>query len=112
MSRKARIWIGVTLLAIIIFNYVAIGLPLYRKITSLENKIKVMVIKQVKSGEVFKDSEDSYIIDVLKRETITLNRRLVILNCVAVSIVIVIISWTVFGLIVYRKDIPRSGGKL
>ena len=104
MSRKARVWIGATLLAVIIFNYVAIGLPLYKRITSLESKIKILMIRQVKSGEVFKNSEDGYIIDVLKRETINLDRKIVILNCVAVSVSIIIISWMVFGLIVHRED--------
>ena len=104
MTRRARSWVGATLLAIIIFNYIAIGLPLYRKMASLENKIKVLMIKQVKSGEVFKDSEDNYIIDILKRETISLDRKIVILNCVSVSVVIIIISWMVFGMIVRRED--------
>lgn len=104
MSRKARLWIGATLLFIVIFNYIAIGVPLYRNMASLESKIRVMMIKQVKSGEVLKNSEDNYIIDVLKKETISLDRKIVILNCVAVSVVIVIISWIAFGLIVYRPD--------
>lgn len=107
MSKKARVWIGTTLLAIIIFNYIAIGLPLYRKMASLDSKIKIMMIKQVKSGEVLKDSEDNYIIDVLKRETITLDRKIVILNCVAVSVVIIIISWMVFGLVAHKDDRRR-----
>lgn len=104
MTRKARIWIGTTLLAIIIFNYAAIGVPLYRRMASLEAKIKVMMIKQVKSGQVLSNSEDNYIIDVLKKETINLDRKIVILNCVTVSVIIIIISWMVFGLIVYRED--------
>lgn len=104
MSRKARIWIGATLLAIVIFNYAAIGIPLYNKMASLESRIKVMMIKQVKSGEVLKNSEDNYIIDVLKKETINLDRKIVILNCVVVSVIIIIISWIAFGLIVSRPD--------
>jgi hypothetical protein len=107
MSKKTRIWIGTTLLVIIAFNYIAIGLPLYRKIASLENKIKVIMIKQVKSEQVFKDSEDNYIIDILKRETINLDRKIIILNCVAVSVVIIVMSWIVFGLIICREDRRR-----
>lgn len=104
MKRKARIWVGTTLLAIIIFNYIAIGVPLYRRMASLEGKIKVMMIKQVKSGAILKNSEDNYIIDILKKETIAIDRKIVILNCVAVSVVIVIVSWITFGLIVYRQE--------
>jgi len=104
MSRKSRIWIGVTLLAIIIFNYAVIGIPLYRKIASLENRIKIMMIRQVKSGGILKNSEDNYIIDVLKRETITLDRKIVVLNCITVSVVIVIASWIIFGIISGREE--------
>ncbi len=115
MTKKARIWIGTTLLAIIIFNYIVIGLPLYRKMASLENKIKVMMIKQVKSGDVLRDSEDNYIIDILKKETLALDRKIVILNCAAVSVTIIIVSWVVFGLIVCREGQPacrQAGRKL
>ena len=102
MSNKARIWIGVTLLALVAFNYLAVSFPLYRRIGSLENKIRIMMIKQVKSGEILKNSEDNYIIDILKRETIALDRKIVIINCVAVSVAIMIISWLAYGLIVHK----------
>lgn len=104
MKRNARAWVGVTLLLVIIFNYLVIGVPLYKRMGSLESKIKIMMIKQVKSGEILKNSEDNYIIDILKKETIALDRKIVILNCVAVSAAIVIMSWVIFGLIVYRKE--------
>ncbi|MDP3790829.1 MAG: hypothetical protein Q8R38_02170 [Candidatus Omnitrophota bacterium] len=104
MLKKARVWVGVTLLAVIVFNYIVIGLPLYRKMGSLENKIKAIMVEQVKSGQILKDSENNYIMDVLKKETIKLDRGIVILNCIAVSVSIIIISWIVFGLIVSRQD--------
>lgn len=104
MSKKARLWIGTTLLTIIIFNYIVMGVPLYRKMASLEAKIKVMMIKQVNAGEILKDSEDNYIIDVLRKESIALDKKIVILNCVAVSVIIIMISWIAFGLIVHRED--------
>ena len=94
MSRKARIWIGVTLLAIILFNYLAIGVPLYKRMNSLDNKVRIFT----------KHSEDIYIIDVLKREIITIDKKIVILNCVAVSVAIIIMSWMAFGLVVHRED--------
>jgi len=94
MSRKARIWIGVTLLAIIIFNYLAIGIPLYKRMSSLDNKVRIFT----------KHSEDTYVIDVLKREMITIDKKLVVLNCVAVSVAIIMLSWMIFGLVVHRED--------
>ena len=80
MSRKARTWISATLLAILLLNYLVIAIPLYRRIGSLETKVKAMMIKQVRSGEVLKNSEDNYIIDIFKRELIALDRRAVIVN--------------------------------
>ena len=94
MSRKARIWIGVTLLAIILFNYLAIGIPLYNRMSSLDNKVRIFA----------KHSEDTYVIDVLKREMVTIDKKIVMLNCVAVSAAIIIVSWIIFGLAVHRED--------
>ncbi len=94
MSRKARIWVGVTLLAVILFNYLSIGIPLYKRMGSLDNKVKVFT----------KHSEDTYVIDVLKREMITIDKKIVVLNCVAVSVAIIILSWMIFGLVVNRPD--------
>jgi len=104
MSRKARLWIGSTLLAIIAFNYAAIGFPLYKNMASLEKRTKEIMIRQLKSGGPFKNSEDGYVVDVLKKETINLDRKLVILNCAAVSIVVILVSWMAFGLISGRQD--------
>ena len=94
MSRKARVWIGVTLLSIIMINYLAIGVPLYKRMNSLDNKVRIFT----------KHSEDTYVIDVLKREMVTIDKKIVMLNCVAVSITIIIVSWIIFGLIVNRPD--------
>ena len=107
MTRKARLWVGATLLIIMTINYAAIGVPLYRMMVSLESRIKIMIIKQVKSGEVLKNSEDNYVIDVLKRETINLYKKIVILNCVAVSVTVIIISWMAFALFIRREDKRR-----
>jgi hypothetical protein len=94
MTKQARVWIGVTLLAIILFNYLAIGVPLYKRMSSLDNKIKIFT----------KHSEDTYVVDVLKREMITIDKKIVVLNCVAVSAAIVIVSWIIFGLAVHRSQ--------
>ncbi len=94
MSRKARIWIGATLLAIILFNYLAIGIPLYKRMSSLDNKVRIFT----------KHSEDTYVIDVLKREMVTIDKKIVVLNCAAVSAVIIIVSWIIFGLVITRPD--------
>jgi hypothetical protein len=104
MTRRARIWIGVTLLAIVAFNYAAIGIPLYRNVTSLENRTKEIMMGQLKSGKPFKNSDDCYVVDVLKKEIVNLDRKLVVLNCVGASVAAIVISWVAFGLIAGRED--------
>ena len=94
MNRQPRTWIGVTLLAIILFNYLSLGIPLYKRMSYLDNKSKMFA----------KRSEDTYIVDVLKREIITIDKKIVVLNCVAASVAIVIVSWIIFGLAVNRPD--------
>jgi len=105
MRQEARIWVGVTLLMIILFNYLAIGIPLYKRMNSLDNRVRIFT----------KHSEDTYVTDVLKREMVTIDKKIVILNCVAVSAAIIIVSWIIFGLAVHRpQSLPagRQGEKL
>ena len=104
MTRKARIWIGMTLLSVLVLNYIVIGIPLYRNKTSLNNNIQAMMIKQAKSGHILNNSEDAYIIEVLKKEAMRISRKMTIVNCVAASAAIIITSWVIFGLIVFRKE--------
>lgn len=103
MSRNARLWIGVTLLIIIAFNYAAIGIPLLKKSASIQEKSKAILIKQVKSGEVLKNSEDEYILNIFRREKVSIDHQMIILNTAAISLLIMIVSWTVFGLIAPKK---------
>jgi len=97
MDRKIRLWIGITLLSIVLFNYLSIGIPLYKRINSLDKKVRIFT----------KNSEDAFIIDILKKEAISIDKKIVILNCAAVSVVIIITSWLIFGLVVHRKDRRR-----
>jgi hypothetical protein len=103
MTRKARIWTGATLLLVIAINYAIIGLPLMRKSASLQDKYRDILIKQVKSGTIFKDSEGEYILEVFKREKSGIERKLLVLNLAGVSLAVLIASWTVFGLIAHKK---------
>lgn len=96
-------WIGITVLVIVIFNYLSIGIPLYKKNISLRSKIKVMMINQVKSGQLMKNTEDNYIVEILRKESSALDKKITILNCAAASIIIVITSWLIFSLVMYRK---------
>lgn len=93
MKRKARLWVGVTLLILIAFNYLVIGIPLYKRMNLLDSRIKAMI----------KNSEDNYIVNILKKEEIDTDRKIVILNCSAASAAIIVISWLAYGFIIYRK---------
>jgi hypothetical protein len=104
MTRKARIWTGLTLLLILAFNYAVIGIPLFKRSSSIENKSKAMLVSQLKSGKFLKNSEDEYILEILKREKAYLDRRILILNLVGASLGILIASWVVFGVVAHKKS--------
>ena len=103
MTRRARLWTGATLLLVIAINYAVVGFPLMRKAASLQDKYRDILIKQVKSDKIFKDKEGDYILEVFKRERAGIEKKLLFLNLAGVSLVVVIGSWTVFGLILHRK---------
>ena len=58
MNRNTRVWIGVTVLMIIIVNYILIGVPLLAKSGSIQGKAKAILVKQAKSGGIFNSSDD------------------------------------------------------
>lgn len=100
MMRRSRLWIGLTILIVILFNYVMIGVPLWSKGRSIEQKSRVILLKQAKSpNSIFKSSEDDYLLEIFRREKAGIDRKLMILNLVAVSLGIIAASWTVFGAI-------------
>jgi hypothetical protein len=94
MKRRTRLWIGVTFLTVVFFNYLSVGIPLYKRIDSLEKKTKIFA----------KNSEDAFIMDVLKKEAASISKKIVMLNRVAASAAIIITSWLIFGLVVRGED--------
>lgn len=103
MSRKARIWIGGTLLLVIALNYAIIGIPLIKKEASIRDKANAILIRQVKSGDMFKSSDEEYVLELFRKERSSIAKKILILNCVSISLVIIVISWTIFGIIAHRK---------
>lgn len=104
MSKNARIWVGVTLLFVLAFNYGLIGLPLYRKAANLNDKATTMMIKKVKSGHALRTSaEEDYILEIFRREKISIDKKLFVLNAVALTLAIIVGSWTAFGLMSNKK---------
>ena len=49
MTRKARLWIGATLILILAFNYGLIGMPLIRNAVSINDKTTTMLMAKVKA---------------------------------------------------------------
>ena len=104
MTRKARLWTGATLILILAFNYGIIGMPLIRKAMSLNDKSTQMVMAKIKAGHALKtSSEEEYILDIFRRERESIIRKLVVVNAIALTFVIIIASWTLFGLVLHKK---------
>ena len=104
MTRKARLWTGATLILILAFNYGIIGMPLIRKAISLNDKATTMMMAKIKAGNALRtSSEEDYILDIFRREKESITRKLIVLNTVALTFVILIGSWTLFGLVVNKK---------
>ena len=103
MTAKARLWTGTTLLIVFAFNYLIIGVPLVRKSVSIKEKTRAILIKEVKSGEILRGSEDEYILELFRKEKSAIDRKVLILNCIGVSLLIIIASWTIFGLAFGKK---------
>lgn len=89
---------------VLALNYAVIGFPVIRKSASLNDKATTMLMKQIKSGKSLRSaSEDEYILEIFRREKKTVDGKILILNCVAISLAVLIASWTVFGLLVHRR---------
>ena len=102
MSAKARLWIGITLLVVVAVNYILIGVPLISKSMSIQDKAKAILIKQAKSSNIFKGSDDDYMLEVFRREKAAIDTKVMVLNSVAVTLAFFAASWTIFGLIFRR----------
>jgi len=103
MTTRARMWAGVTLLLIIGFNYGMIWFSLHAKTTSIEKQYRTIVVNQVKSGKILQSGNDSYVLDMLRKEKSAIDGKTRILNCAAASATILVASWVLFGLLAKRK---------
>ena len=103
MTKKARLWIGVTIMALLLFNYASFMIPLSKRSSSLEDRLNAIMVKQFNSGKLLKNSEDDYIIGILKKERTAVSGKIDTLNLAAASLGIIIASWTMFGLIGRKK---------
>ena len=95
MTRKARLWTGVTILLIIMLNYALIGIPLAKRSLSLRDKAKSIIMS--------KSADDEFVLELFRKERSAIENKLTVLNAVSVSFVVIVISWTVFGVVFHRK---------
>lgn len=103
MGSKARAWIGATVLAVILVNYAFIGFPLISKANSINRKSKIILMNQVRSGSIFVNSEDEYLLEVFRKEKSSIGAKLTVLNSVAATLTFITLSWTAFGLLSRKK---------
>ncbi|MCX5680326.1 MAG: hypothetical protein NTZ95_06745 [Candidatus Omnitrophica bacterium] len=99
MTRKARLWTGVTMIVLLLLNYATFAIPLAKRSSSIEERAMVMMREDFESGKALKGSENDYILQILKKEKAVIDGKLGMLNMAAASLAIVIASWTLFGMI-------------
>lgn len=104
MPRNVRLWLGLTFIAVLGANYALVGYPLYSKADSISEAAKTIYARQLKSGQVLKDSKDEYLLDVFRREKQGVDRALLLLNCISASGLVIILGWTTLGLVFRGKD--------
>ena len=102
MTRKARLWIGITIFAVLALNYATFAIPLAKRSSSIEQRAMTMMREDFESGKALKGSENDYILQILKKEKASVDRKLGTLNMVAVSLAIIVASWTLFGLVLNK----------
>lgn len=91
-----------TIFAVLVLNYAAFAVPLAQKSSSIEERAMVMMREDFESGKALKGSDNDYILQILKKEKTAIDRKLGTLNMAAASIAIIIVSWTLFGMILNK----------
>jgi len=94
MTRRARIWTGATLLIILALNYSIFGLPLFKRRGYIQERTNAILVSN--------NADDEYVLEIFRRERAAVEKKLNIANCVTLSIAVIIMSWTAFGLIVHK----------
>lgn len=103
MSRKSRLWVGLTLFIVLAFNYAMLGAPLIKKSSTIQKRSRDIIIRHVKSGDVLSGSDEDYVLELFRKEKSSIDRNLLVLNSITISLLILITSWTIFGLILHKK---------
>jgi hypothetical protein len=93
-----------TLILILAFNYGLFGMPLIRKAMSLNDKATKVLMAKIKTGNALRSSsEEDYILDIFRREKEAVTHKLIVWNAISLTCLILILSWTAFGLVINKK---------
>lgn len=103
MTRKARIWTGGTLAAILALNYAVLAVPLFKKSASIRDKSRSMLMRQANSRDVFRDSGDEYVFEMYRKEKAAIDGNIFFVNVISFSFFIAIASWTIFGALFHKE---------
>ncbi len=86
---------GVTLLIVIALNYAVIGLPLYKRSASIEKKANAIIMS--------KSADDEFVLEIFKKEKRAVDKKIMVLNCISGTLVVLVLSWTAFGMVFSKK---------
>lgn len=103
MSKKARLWLGITLLLALALNYIIVGAPMIRRAEALKVESRAILLKYAKSQATFTDMENDYLLQIFRKEQASIDRQVLILNCASATAGLLIISWTAFGVLHSKK---------
>jgi hypothetical protein len=99
MSRKAKLWLGITLFLALAANYIIIGAPMIRRAEALKVETRAILIRYANSGSTFTDMENDYLLQIFRKEQANIGRQILFMNCASATAGLLIISWTAFGVL-------------
>ena len=102
MIKRERIWIGGTMLAIILLNYGIFAMPLMKKTSTIDEKVQASMKHMIESKKS-SGSEEQYMLQLLMKERSAIDSKLFIINCAGLSLGLIAVSWTIFGMLQRKK---------
>jgi hypothetical protein len=97
MTKRTSLWIGGTLALLLMLNYFIFAMPLVRKARAINNKANSIIITRAKDTGAFEESDENYVLDILRQEKRKITNSMNTLNAVSASLGLVILSWTAFA---------------
>jgi hypothetical protein len=70
-----------------------------RRAEALKVEVRAILLKYAKSDAGFNNMENDYLMQVFRKEQSGLGRQILLLNCASATLGLLVISWTVFGIL-------------